>query len=283
MCVLSRSTCTIFQIPLNVGQPYIGTCSAPQQLMEGGLVNTLTDLGWRIDIADPHMFDQSKYSSSGYDNHSNPKNCRIAGQAMKDIEEGIVSYAKKDNFLLMLGGDHCIPIGTIAAVKRARPNTAVVWVDAHADINTPATSSSGNLHGMPLAFLLGLVENVNSLPSFEYFEPCLSPSDIVYVGLRDVDKGEKEIIKKLGIKAFTVRSEYFICMRSHCYFISHSFFFSDARYRPSWHWKGDGHVCRLRRRQRHPLVFRCRCNGSLLCTIDWNCCEVWCNYTSHII
>jgi arginase len=58
---------------------------------------------------------------------------------------------------------------------------------------------------MPLAFLLGIVENVNSFPGFEYFKPCLKPSDIVYIGLRDVDDGEKKIIKELGIKAFTVR------------------------------------------------------------------------------
>lgn len=173
--------------------------------MEGGLSDTLSDIGWRIDVVDPGMFVQSKYGADGFDGHSNPKNCKIAGKAMQDIEECVYEYAKKENFLLMLGGDHSIPIGTIAAIKRARPNTGVVWVDAHADINTPSTSGSGNLHGMPLAFLLGLVDNVNALDSFEYFQPCLVPSDIVYIGLRDVDSGEKKIIKDLGIKAFTMQ------------------------------------------------------------------------------
>jgi arginase len=77
-------------------------------------------------------------------------------------------------------------------------------VDAHGDINTPQTSSSGNMHGMPVAFLMGLVEGAEKLPGFEWFRPCLKPSDIVYIGLRDLDKGEKKIIKKLGIKAYTV-------------------------------------------------------------------------------
>lgn len=172
--------------------------------MEGGLASEISGLGWRIDIVDPEMFDQSKFGAAGYDSNSNPKNCQIAGKAMKAIEDGIYEYAKTDNFILSLGGDHCIPIGTIAAIKRARPNTGVVWVDAHADINTPQTSNSGNLHGMPLAFLLGLVDT-KALPSFEYFEPCLKPSDIVYIGLRDVDDGEKKIIKELGIKAFTMK------------------------------------------------------------------------------
>ena len=81
-----------------------------------------------------------------------------------------------------------------------------IQVDAHGDINTPETSSSGNMHGMPIAFLLGLVKNVKALPGFQWFEPCIEPSDIVYIGLRDLDKGEKTAIKKLGIKAFTVKN-----------------------------------------------------------------------------
>ncbi len=79
-------------------------------------------------------------------------------------------------------------------------------MDAHGDINTPETSSSGNMHGMPLAFLLGLVNDAHTYPGFSWFKPCVKPSDIVYIGLRDLDKGEKRIIKKLGIKAYTVSS-----------------------------------------------------------------------------
>ncbi len=60
------------------------------------------------------------------------------------------------------------------------------------------------MHGMPVAFLMGLVDNANKLPGFSWFRPCLKPSDIIYIGLRDLDKGEKNIIRKLGIKAFTV-------------------------------------------------------------------------------
>jgi len=78
-------------------------------------------------------------------------------------------------------------------------------VDAHADINTPAKSLSGNMHGMPVAFLTGLVDNYSSLPGFSWFVPQLQPSDIVYIGLRDLDEEEKLTIRRLGIKAFTVR------------------------------------------------------------------------------
>jgi len=77
-------------------------------------------------------------------------------------------------------------------------------VDAHADINTPARSNSGNMHGMPVAFLMGLVENANKLPGFQWFKPCMKPSDLVYIGLRDVDSDERRTIKNLGIKAFSM-------------------------------------------------------------------------------
>jgi arginase len=97
-------------------------------LMDGGLSHELSDLGWRIDVVDPTIFNQEKYAESGFDGKSRPRNCKVAGKAMQDIENTVYEYAKKENFLLMLGGDHSIPIGTIAAVKRARPNTGIVWV-----------------------------------------------------------------------------------------------------------------------------------------------------------
>lgn len=84
-------------------------------------------------------------------------------------------------------------------------------VDAHADINTPETTGSGNMHGMPLGFLLGLAKNMNSLPNFGWIKPCVKPEEIVYIGLRDLDQGEKKAIRALGIKAFTVSSNGRIC------------------------------------------------------------------------
>lgn len=77
-------------------------------------------------------------------------------------------------------------------------------VDAHADINTPANSISGNMHGMPLGFLLGLVKNARQLPGFGWFEPTVKASDIVYIGLRDLDNAERMTLRELGIKAFSV-------------------------------------------------------------------------------
>ena len=119
-------------------------------------------------------------------------------------------HARAGRLVLTLGGDHSIAIGTIsgtAAATRERlgRELAVIWVDAHADINTPETSDSGNIHGMPVAFLTGLARDEPGAP-FGWLTPeqRISPAKLVYIGLRDVDRGEKQILREHGIKAFSM-------------------------------------------------------------------------------
>ncbi len=87
---------------------------------------------------------------------------------------------------LALGGDHTISIGTFMGIKARQHKTRLVWVDAHPDINTPFTSTSGNCHGMPVAYLLGLVD------WFKMKEPGLQPHEVCYIGLRSIDPAEEE-------------------------------------------------------------------------------------------
>lgn len=77
-------------------------------------------------------------------------------------------------------------------------------MDAHADINNPQRSVSGNMHGMPVSFLMGLVDQPKKLPGFEWFQPTVDVKDVVYIGLRDLDEDEKITIRKHGIKAYSV-------------------------------------------------------------------------------
>jgi arginase len=81
------------------------------------------------------------------------------------------------------------------------PDACIIWVDAHADINTAESTTSGNLHGMPVSFLLGIGSKV---PEFDWIQPRLAPNRLVYIGLRDVDAGEKKILKEHKIKAFSM-------------------------------------------------------------------------------
>ena len=193
-------TASVLSVPISLGQPFLGPDRSPGMLMDKGLIKMLAGCGWRVKIL-PEI---SSNDAAVKENQLNAKNCELVGETCERIYKVVSDIARSDNFLLILGGDHCIPIGTIPGIVAARPSTGVVWVDAHADINTPATSSSGNMHGMPLGFLLGLVDNVSTYPSLQWFKPCLNPKDIVYIGLRDLDGPEKMAIKRLGIKAFTM-------------------------------------------------------------------------------
>jgi len=107
-----------------------------------------------------------------------------------------------DEMPIILGGDHAIAIPTFSAVsshyRERSEEIGLIWFDAHADINTPETSPSGNIHGMPLATLLG--EGDESLTSLGGFSPKLNPKFLAHIGARDVDSGERAIIEKLGLR-----------------------------------------------------------------------------------
>eukprot|EP01041_Mallomonas_annulata_P002860 gene2860-5622_t len=195
-------TVSVISVPINLGQPRLGPDLTPSALFQHGLANLLSSCNWRIEQIPECVL--SNHTRVEDIERINAKNCDEVGSVCRKLYTQVQNEIQKGNFILILGGDHCIPIGSIPAIMHNRPNTGIIWVDAHGDINTPSTSPSGNMHGMPLAFLLGLVENAKTLPSMEWFEPCLSPQDIIYIGLRDLDPGEKAIIKKLGIKTYTM-------------------------------------------------------------------------------
>lgn len=140
------------------------------------------------------------------------KNPKAVSAVTRRIAEQVYSHASQGRLVLTLGGDHSIAIGTIGGTARAvrerfggRREIAVIWVDAHADINTPETSGSGNVHGMPVAFLTGLaVEDKEEYFGWVGEEERLSLRKLVYIGLRDVDAGEKRILRENGIRAFSM-------------------------------------------------------------------------------
>ncbi|XP_071369966.1 arginase-1 [Centroberyx affinis] len=106
----------------------------------------------------------------------------------------------------MLGGDHSLAIGSVLGHAAAvQQQLSLVWVDAHADINTPLSSPTGNLHGQPVSYLLHeLQAKIPVLPNFSWVKPCIAAKDLVYIGLRDVDPEEHYILKFLGIKVFSM-------------------------------------------------------------------------------
>ena len=123
-----------------------------------------------------------------------------------------LNLLKEKKPLLNWGGDHSIAISTVGAFADLFPDGFVIWIDAHADINLPNQSLSGNFHGMPLAVLLNL-ENI-ATENFKWLGKSLMPKNLIYIGLRDVDPFELSIIESLNIKSYFYSDIYNLGMRN---------------------------------------------------------------------
>ena len=196
------------------GQCKDGVDAAPDALINAGLLNQIdTELGYNL-FGDTAVRNYNEMRPSSDEPHRGMKNPRAVSAVTEELAKKVYDQAKEGRMVLTLGGDHSIAIGTIAGSSKAirerlGKEIAVIWVDAHADINTPETSDSGNVHGMPVAFLTGLAKSTekgifdwvaNEFPT----RPALSVTKLVYIGLRDVDRGEKQILRENGIKAFSM-------------------------------------------------------------------------------
>ena len=220
------ATVSIVGAPINCGQPHLGTDKGPEILRNQGLSQHLATLDWRVEDAHDLRCNLPSASDPPPPPGANAKHCFAVGRANESLAKVVAEKACEGKFPLVLGGDHSVGIGSVAGALRARPDTAVLWVDAHADLNTPWTSPSGNIHGMSISFLLdavaasagvsaprelaGLPLRAASatLPGFAWLgasgQPGLRPDQLAYVGLRDVDKGEAAILQELGIRCFTM-------------------------------------------------------------------------------
>lgn len=181
-------------------------------LIESGLVTQLrTELGYNVHYDDQvHSYTDIMPPADQDPEYRNMKKPKAVSAVTQALSKQVYDHAKEGRFVLTLGGDHSIAIGTISGTAKAvrerlGREMAVVWVDAHADINTPETSDSGNIHGMPVAFLTGLAKE-ESRDVFGWIEDNqrISVNKLVYIGLRDIDRGEKKILRENGIKAFSM-------------------------------------------------------------------------------
>eukprot|EP00814_Leptocylindrus_danicus_P008619 CAMPEP_0116011188 /NCGR_PEP_ID=MMETSP0321-20121206/4425_1 /TAXON_ID=163516 /ORGANISM="Leptocylindrus danicus var. danicus, Strain B650" /LENGTH=247 /DNA_ID=CAMNT_0003480385 /DNA_START=3 /DNA_END=745 /DNA_ORIENTATION=+ len=199
---------------MTYGQPLIGTDCGPAMLREAGLRSKLTALGWareaglrskltalgwRVEDLNDLNFEQITDVNGALSKNSKnnkAKNSIRVGKSAEMIANVVCERASMGRFPLVLGGDHSVAIGSLAGILKARPRTGVLWIDAHADLNTPDISGSGNMHGMPVGLLM---EEMCSTEDLQ-----LRPDSIAYVALRDVDLEERVAIRELGIAAFTM-------------------------------------------------------------------------------
>ncbi|NGQ97518.1 arginase [Brevibacillus sp. SYP-B805] len=189
---------TIIGVPMDLGADRRGVDMGPAAIRYAGVVNRLQSMGFQIkDIGDitverPHHFSETE----------NHKYLDQVVEANTLLAEAVSAEMAEGRFPLVLGGDHSIALGTIAGVAKHVKNLGVIWFDAHGDLNTGETSPSGNIHGMPLAASLGIGHK--RLTEIGGFSPKIKPENVVIIGARDLDPGERQLIKRLGIKVFTM-------------------------------------------------------------------------------
>ncbi|HEU5351832.1 MAG TPA: arginase [Terracidiphilus sp.] len=195
----------VLGVPLDMGASRRGVDMGPSAIRVAGLEARLEALGHQVvdggnipvDIAETQDFGSH---NARYLNQIAETCARTAQAVLHTLEQG--------QSPLVLGGDHSIAAGSVSGVaefhRRQGQKIGIVWMDAHSDINTPATSPSGNVHGMPLAALLGL--GPEPLGSILSDLPKLAPENTVLIGVRDIDATERENIRRAGVtEVFTMR------------------------------------------------------------------------------
>ncbi|MGM8216669.1 arginase [Bacillaceae bacterium W0354] len=190
----------IIGAPITIAQPNYGVDLGPKAIRYGGLIDHLKMLN--IDFEDYGDVEVPTDGTDEIDPVTNLKNLEKVAQGNEAIAKKVQEIHEKGEFPLILGGDHSIAIGTIAGIHSFYNNLGVIWYDAHADLNSGETSPSGNIHGMSLAANLGVGHD--RLTSINGKKQKIKPENIVIIGARSIDKGEKKFIKENGIKVYTM-------------------------------------------------------------------------------
>jgi arginase len=194
-----NSRLAIIGAPLDLGAGRRGVDMGPSAIRYAGLRARLEELGLdSVDLGNVELVVPEEIEEGD-------ARARFLTQiraACEDVAE-LVRRAREQGLTpLVLGGDHSVALGTLGGLARARGVGGVLWLDAHGDLNTPETSPTGNVHGMPLAAALGLTDG--RFASDMWTLPAVEPSRVALVGLRSLDMRERERIRELGIRAYTM-------------------------------------------------------------------------------
>lgn len=194
---------SLIGVPTDVGAGTLGARMGPAALRVAGVAQAIAQFG--IDVKD----------CGNLNGPANPWTTAVNGfrhlpevvQWNQLLHDAMYAELQEGRLPIMLGGDHCLGIGSISAVARHCRDTGkklrVLWFDAHADFNTATLTPSGNIHGMPVACLCG--QGPKELIEIGGHVPALSPKQIRQIGIRSVDEGEKRLVHDMGIEVFDMR------------------------------------------------------------------------------
>lgn len=190
-------------VPMDLGQLRRGVDMGPSAIRCAGVNERLESLCQDIeDLGDMTIGQREDEKEGGEPASEELRNLKAITKASAKLAETVDKIVASGAFPLVLGGDHSIAIGTLAGLVKHYQNLGVIWYDAHADLNTKETSPSGNIHGMPLAISLGIGHE--GLTSIYGKETKIKAENIVIIGARSLDDGEKELIRDKGIKVYTM-------------------------------------------------------------------------------
>lgn len=194
---------SLIGVPSDIGAGTRGASMGPEALRVAGIQDTLASQGLEVcdrgDLRGPA--NPLRGPVEGY------RHLEEVTQWNRSVHDAVYRELNEARMPILLGGDHCLSIGSISAVARhcreTGKNLRVLWLDAHADFNTHVLTPSGNLHGMPVACLCGL--GPKNLIELSGRVPALASGSVRQIGIRSVDQGEKRLVHEMGLEVFDMR------------------------------------------------------------------------------
>lgn len=190
-------------VPVNYGCDRNGAQFGPETFRQHNIIDLIKKEGHKVqdlgDVKVPDVSPEEKYAS-----HKNLKYLDPIVEYNNNLAEAVYNTLNDGDFPFVLGGDHSLGMGSIAGVSRHFEEVAVIWIDAHGDINSEETSPSGNIHGMPLAASMNVGHP--SLTNIYYKGQKVKPENVYIIGARDIDSGEFKIAERTGLNLYTMET-----------------------------------------------------------------------------
>jgi arginase len=201
---MNQSQIAIIGAPLDLGADRRGVDMGPSAIRVANVNARVASLGYQVEDLGNIAVEQRESHPAGPEN---AKYLPLIAETCLRLARVVAKAAGEEKLPLVLGGDHSVAIGTVAGITRhfrsRKQPLGLIWIDAHPDMNTPETSPSGNVHGMPLACCLGM--GPSELTGLYGPAPKVNPKNVALVGIRDVDQPEKPYLRHSGVRVFTMR------------------------------------------------------------------------------